>query len=74
MDAHALEAFVYAEFIRKNMCSLCGNIGVIDTRATAVSAAGTRCGDVHFCICSNGRAQKQSGGSASEWLQMYLQD
>jgi hypothetical protein len=52
-----------AEYADKTvgLCSLCGNSGVIDTRATAVSAAGVRSGRVNFCICPNGRALKEGG-------------
>lgn len=46
------------EFINNDLCGLCGNSGVIDTRHTAVSAAGVNSGGRFFCICPNGRAMK----------------
>lgn len=50
---------VWLEFVRQNLCGLCGNTGIIDTRETAVSPAGVHCGDRFHCICPNGRAMKQ---------------
>lgn len=41
-------------YVRKNMCSLCGNSGRIDTRGTR-TAAGVEVGDVHCCICPTGQ-------------------
>lgn len=35
-------------------CTLCGNRGIIDTRNTAVTAAGVRTGRLNWCICPNG--------------------
>lgn len=43
------------------LCSLCANTGVIDTRSTAVSAAGVRSGRLNWCICPNGQAMRSSG-------------
>jgi hypothetical protein len=54
---------LWLEFVRKDLCGLCGNLGVIDTRATAVSPVGVRCGDLHFCICPNGRQLKESSAT-----------
>lgn len=48
----------WREFLRNDLCSLCGNRGVIDTRGMK-SPAGVDCGDVHYCICPNGRAWKR---------------
>ena len=42
--------------IKVGLCSLCGNRGTIDTRATAISAAGVKSGRVNYCICPNGQA------------------
>ncbi len=38
-----------------SLCSLCGNSGVIDTRKTAISAAGVNQGRLNWCICPNGQ-------------------
>jgi hypothetical protein len=40
------------------MCSLCGNTGLIDTRETATSPAGFKCGKINFCICPNGQTMR----------------
>lgn len=37
------------------LCSLCGNRGIIDTRATARSA-----GRLNYCVCPNGRAMRSA--------------
>lgn len=44
-------------YTRKDLCSLCGNSGQIDTRGLK-SSAGVECGDLHFCICPNGQASR----------------
>ena len=44
------------------LCSLCGNRGQIDTRATAISNAGVKCGGIHYCFCPNGQAMRASAG------------
>lgn len=41
-----------------NLCTLCGNSGVIDTRRTAVSAAGYNAGRLNWCICPNGQCMR----------------
>jgi hypothetical protein len=38
------------------LCSLCGNMGVIDTRGRAISGAGIDAGRLNYCICPNGDA------------------
>lgn len=48
-----------AEFVRADLCGLCGNSGTIDTRGVR-SAAGVLCGDQFFCLCPNGRAIKKA--------------
>lgn len=42
------------------LCTLCGNTGTIDTRESAVSAAGVRSGSRVCCICPNGQAMRES--------------
>ena len=42
----------------KDLCGLCGNAGIIDTRGKIFSAAGVECGVLRFCICPNGRGWK----------------
>lgn len=50
-----IKNFWLDNFISKNLCSLCGNRGIIDTRGRAISAAGVDSGKENFCICPNGR-------------------
>jgi len=45
-------------YIHNGHCSLCGNSGEIDTRETAVTAAGVRSGRINLCICPNGQARR----------------
>lgn len=54
-------------YVRREMCSLCGQSGILDTRATAITATGLRCGEVHFCVCPNGQKMKEIGGSPRYW-------
>lgn len=59
-----------AHYIRRDMCSLCGQSGILDTRATAITATGLRCGEVHFCICPNGQTMREIGDAPrtfQEW-------
>lgn len=44
------------------LCSLCGNTGIIDTRATAVSPAGYHAGRLNWCLCPNGQVDRQCAG------------
>ncbi len=45
-------------YTKDGLCSLCGNRGVIDTRS-ACSPAGVLCGDLHYCLCPNGRSARE---------------
>jgi|GEM_PF-4688326 len=51
---------IWDEFFNKkvNLCSLCGNWGVIDSRGIK-SPAGVACGRLNYCICPNGRRMKK---------------
>ena len=42
-------------FENKDMCSLCGQLGYIDTRGLK-TPAGTEVGRLNFCLCPNGNA------------------
>lgn len=58
---------LWMEFISKDdLCGLCGQFGVIDTRGLK-SPAGWPCGGLFFCICPNGRALKQQGADLASW-------
>lgn len=50
-----------------NICGLCGNSGVVDTRKIA-TAAGIDVGGLHYCVCPNGRALKRLGVNLEEHL------
>lgn len=41
-------------------CTLCGNTGVIDTRATARTPNGLNVGRLNWCICPNGQALRKA--------------
>lgn len=62
-----LTAYWLEHYVRRQMCSLCGQSGILDTRATAITTTGLRCGEVHFCICPNGQAMRASGIEARSW-------
>lgn len=44
----------WLDYYAANLCTLCGNIGIIDTRR-ARSAAGVLAGRRNYCICPNGQ-------------------
>lgn len=44
---------------RVPICGLCGNSGIVDTRASARRSDGTVCGVHTYCICPNGRNAKK---------------
>ena len=50
----------WSEFINKDLCSICGNWGVIDSKKVK-SPAGVLCGKLNYCICPNGRKMKEMG-------------
>jgi len=57
----------WLEFNVKNMCSLCGQVGIIDTRGIK-TPANFECGGLHYCICPNGRTLKAHNAPKEEWL------
>lgn len=50
-----------------DLCGLCGNSGIIDTRGDVESAAGVACGVRRFCICPNGRVMKEKRAAIDLW-------
>lgn len=48
-------------YVRKGLCSLCGNHGTLDTRGVR-SPSGVECGGVYFCICPNGQGLREVNG------------
>jgi hypothetical protein len=60
----------WAKHYATEHCTLCGNHGVIDTRATAVTPAGVWVGRVNFCICPNGMVLRERGDDAEATLRL----
>jgi hypothetical protein len=60
------------EFTDSTHCDLCGNSGIIDTRATAITSAGFHAGKLHWCICPNGRIYKKAYGENGPSEEFYL--
>jgi hypothetical protein len=48
----------WLDYYTNNLCSLCGNTGIIDTRQTAISHAGFNSGRLNWCICPNGQISR----------------
>lgn len=68
----ALAAFWLENYVNSSsLCTLCGNIGLIDTRATARSPAGVYCGRVNFCVCPNGKSLRTHFISAEQCLEDF---
>jgi hypothetical protein len=59
---------LWEEFIRNDLCMLCGQKGFI--RTDQRSPAGVYCGGIGFCICPNGRAWKNSGIPITELIDL----
>lgn len=55
---------LWTEFTVDNLCGLCGNWGVNDTRGKK-TPAGYECGAIFYCICPNGRALKRRDKSST---------
>lgn len=49
----------YKHYMSKGHCSLCGNSGHLDTRGVK-TPTGMRVGQLHFCICPNGQALRET--------------
>ena len=64
--SEAVTKYWLDHYVRKGMCSLCGQSGILDTRGSAVTATGLHCGDIHFCICPNGQTWRETGKTAAE--------
>lgn len=54
------------EFGTYSMCSLCANVGIIDTTDSAISPKGNRLGRRNFCICPNGQALRKHCATIEE--------
>jgi hypothetical protein len=61
-----LSDYWLTHYTNKGHCSLCGNMGIIDTTGVK-SPVGIPVGRKNYCICPNGQAKrKQSGKSFPE--------
>jgi hypothetical protein len=67
--AHCQPAPEWTEFLVKEMCSLCAQVGIIDTRGIR-TPANFECGGLHYCICPNGRALKEQNADKEAWLKL----
>ncbi len=63
----------YENYVHDGHCSLCGQVGLIDTRS-AVTPAGFFCGRVNFCICPNGQQLREKAEDGpTRVLELYRQ-
>lgn len=53
---------LWQEFRTDEVCGLCGNQGIIDTRGHIKTPRGDATGIRAWCICPNGRAMKKAYG------------
>ena len=51
------------------LCTLCGNIGIIDTRERAISCADVHVGRLNFCICPNGQELREKDADIEKWFE-----
>jgi len=59
---------MWLEFLSPNdMCGLCGNTGIVDTRGRMFTPAGVECGVRQWCICPNGRVLKAQCADIAKW-------
>lgn len=56
-----------------DLCSLCGNSGIIDTRQTAISGAAVNAGRLNYCFCPNGRVMREQKWPLEECLVRHKQ-
>ncbi len=55
-NKHLLE-YWFDNLLQDNVCSLCGQTGIIDTRGVR-NANGIEVGRLNYCICPNGQKLK----------------
>lgn len=69
----AVKEYWHKYFTKDGHCSVCGNLGVIDTRVTARTTAGYYCGAVQYCFCPNGQMLRNNMvRSAEEYFKTYV--
>lgn len=62
---HCIVTEYWLTYYAGDHCTLCGNLGTIDTTAIK-TPAGKPVGRVNFCICPNGQAMRAASIKASE--------
>ena len=55
------------------LCGLCGNTGEVDTRKSAASPTGMRCGMKTFCLCPHGPSREKGRGSTKKSSEVMMQ-
>lgn len=67
-ESKRITDYWYTHYVnhKVGLCSLCGNSGRIDTRSTAISAAGVPAGKINYCICPNGQTIRPSPKSKGD--------
>lgn len=58
---NAITDYCFKYYLEKDLCSLCGNSGVIHTEGVR-TAAGVEVGRANYCICPNGQAMREQSG------------
>jgi hypothetical protein len=58
-----LTDYWHAHYVKADVCGLCGNRGVLDTRGRAYSPRGQPVGGLFWCICPNGQTIRQQTGT-----------
>jgi len=53
----------WLEYYCDELCTLCGNSGIVDTTNTAISPMGKKVGRKNLCICPNGQTMRAGGVS-----------
>ena len=71
--------YVFTHYLSpENMCSLCGQRGIIDTRGVK-TPAGVEAGRLNWCLCPNGQAMREQAGERlpadfPEYTELMLTD
>ena len=60
-------------YINDGHCSLCGQVGWIDTRKVK-TPMGISCGRINWCICPNGQALREAEGNDAHRLIIELEN
>ena len=63
---HYLITRYWARYYATGLCTLCANIGIIDTRGIK-TPAGTEVGRLNWCICPNGQLLRSQMRGREPW-------